>query len=79
MFNPYEVLGVSIKTPKEEIKRKYRKLCAMYHPDNGGNAEKFDEVNKAWTMIDSGKMDLGSMLPKRGKVVHNTIFTFAME
>lgn len=31
--NPYEVLGVSQNSSKQEIKKAYRNLCKIYHPD----------------------------------------------
>ena len=31
--NPYEVLGISNKASKQEIKKAYRHLCKIYHPD----------------------------------------------
>ena len=33
MRDPYQVLGVSQDASEEEIKKAYRKLSRMYHPD----------------------------------------------
>lgn len=45
--NPYEVLGVSKTASQQEIKKAYRKSALENHPDKGGDAEKFKEINKA--------------------------------
>jgi len=36
-FNPYRVLGVTKDATNEEIRRSYRKLCLLYHPDKNVN------------------------------------------
>lgn len=58
MRNPYEVLGVSPNATDEEIKKAYRKLSRMYHPDANINnpnkeqaEEKFKEVQQAYDAI----------------------------
>ena len=43
--NNYEVLGLEKTASKEEIKKAYRKLCKIHHPDVGGNIEKFRGIN----------------------------------
>lgn len=51
----YEVLGVSKDTPKEDIKKSYRKLAMQYHPDkNPGDAtaeDKFKEAAEAYEVL----------------------------
>ena len=58
MTDPYRVLGVDRNASEEEIKKAYRKLSRMYHPDaninnpNKDQAEaKFKEVQQAYDQI----------------------------
>ena len=58
MRDPYEVLGVSRDAGDDEIKKAYRKLSRMYHPDANINnpnkaaaEEKFKEVQEAYDLI----------------------------
>jgi molecular chaperone DnaJ len=51
MKDYYKILGVSDSTSQEEIKKAYRKLSKEYHPDKGGNEEKFKEISEAYTNI----------------------------
>ena len=58
MRNPYEVLGVSEHADDEEIKKAYRRLSRLYHPDANINnpnkkeaEEKFKEVQQAYNAI----------------------------
>lgn len=58
MRNPYEVLGVAESADDEEIKKAYRKLSRLYHPDANINnpnkeeaEEKFKEVQQAYDHI----------------------------
>jgi len=43
----YDILGVSKNASSDEIKAAFRKKAHEYHPDKGGDAEKFKEVNEA--------------------------------
>ena len=51
MRDPYETLGVSRTATAEEIKSAYRKLAKKYHPDLGGDPEKFKEINEAHDIL----------------------------
>lgn len=58
MRDPYEVLGIQRNATDEEIKKAYRKLSRIYHPDaninnpNKDQAEaKFKEVQEAYRRI----------------------------
>ncbi|MEK9185809.1 MAG: molecular chaperone DnaJ [Patescibacteria group bacterium] len=48
----YSILGVSKNASKEEVKKAFRKKAHEFHPDkSGGNADKFKEVNEAYTVL----------------------------
>lgn len=51
MRDPYETLGVSRTATADEIKSAYRKLAKKYHPDLGGDPEKFKEINEAHDIL----------------------------
>ena len=79
MLNPYRVLCVPNGSDKNVCKKAYRRLCAKYHPDNGGDADKFDEINKAWGMIESGRFEeINIKMTKRKYVIHSSLFSYSM-
>ncbi|GAA4652053.1 hypothetical protein GCM10023116_43370 [Kistimonas scapharcae] len=47
----YSVLGVEVDATPAEIKKAYRRKCSECHPDNGGDAAAFDEVQKAYEIL----------------------------
>jgi len=47
MKDYYAILGVSKDATEKEIKKAYRKLSMKHHPDKGGDADKFTELNEA--------------------------------
>lgn len=53
--NYYEVLGVQRNASQDEIKKAFRKLAQKYHPDAGGDPEKFKEVSEAYTTLSDEK------------------------
>jgi DnaJ-class molecular chaperone len=51
MSNLYEVLGVDRKADTDEIRAAYKRLAKEHHPDRGGNAEKFKEIQEAHEIL----------------------------
>ena len=47
----YKILGVSKDASADDIKNAYRNLAHKYHPDKGGDAEKFKEINEAYQIL----------------------------
>ncbi|MGN6408782.1 MAG: J domain-containing protein [Curtobacterium sp.] len=48
---PYEVLGVPASADDEELRRAYRRAARESHPDLGGDARRFRQVQVAWERI----------------------------
>tara|TARA_Y100000589_G_scaffold264895_1_gene255696 strand:+ start:1173 stop:1847 length:675 start_codon:yes stop_codon:yes gene_type:complete len=51
MKNYYKELGLNINATNLEIKSAYRSLAKKYHPDTGGNNEKFLALQLAWETL----------------------------
>ncbi|MBI2514830.1 DnaJ domain-containing protein [Candidatus Wolfebacteria bacterium] len=49
----YKILGINKNASEEEIKKAFRTLAHKYHPDKGGSAEKFKEINEAYQVLSS--------------------------
>lgn len=74
-MNPYKVLGVTPSMDIESIHIKYKQLAKKYHPDGShGDAERFKQINEAWKLIKSKKVDI--RLNSASMVTHKTLFTF---
>lgn len=57
-----DMLGVSAGATQDEIKKAYRNLAKVHHPDKGGDEEHFKKINEAYGVL-SGKRngDLGGI------------------
>ena len=52
MKNHYQTLGVDRNASADEIKKAYRKLANLYHPDKeGGSKLKFQELQEAYDIL----------------------------
>ncbi len=47
----YQILGVDKGADQKEIKSAFRKKAHQYHPDKGGDEEKFKELNEAYQVL----------------------------
>ena len=55
MSDPHTILGVPRDASKEDIKKAYRKLAMKYHPDKGGDPQKFQEISNAYDDLTNDK------------------------
>lgn len=51
----YKILEVDKTASQDEIKAAFRRLAMKYHPDRGGNAEKFKEINEAYQVLSNSE------------------------
>jgi len=56
--DPYQILKVHPSANLEEIKKAYRKLVKIHHPDKGGDTAAMLEVNSAWEILKKKHKDL---------------------
>ena len=56
--DPYQILKVHPSAKLEEIKKAYRKLVKIHHPDKGGDSAVMLEVNSAWEILKKKHIDL---------------------
>lgn len=47
----YQVLGLSSSASMQMIRRTYRRLAGLHHPDKGGDALQFMEVRQAYEVL----------------------------
>lgn len=56
MENYYEILGVPENADEETIKKAFRELAKKYHPDRGGDAEKFKKIVEAYRVLSDKRL-----------------------
>lgn len=47
----YAVLGCSPGDPPEKLRREWRRLAKIHHPDHGGDAETFRRIREAYARL----------------------------
>jgi len=68
----YDILNISIPTPitDDDIKKAYKKMAIKYHPDRGGDSEKFKELVKAYEiLIDKEKREIYDKYGEEGLII----------
>lgn len=50
-MNNWEILGIPRGSSKDDIKKAFRRLALIHHPDKGGEAKKFIQINNAYTEL----------------------------
>ncbi|KAL5103814.1 hypothetical protein TcWFU_000512 [Taenia crassiceps] len=50
-FDPYHELAINPDASKAEIKKAYKKLSLIHHPDRGGDEQKFIRIHKAYITL----------------------------
>ena len=50
-MNYYEILSVDKNSSQDEIKKSFRKLSMIHHPDRGGESSKFQEISSAYQIL----------------------------
>jgi DnaJ-class molecular chaperone len=65
----YNVLGVDRGASSEDIKKAYRSLAMKHHPDRGGNAEKFKQIEEAYRTLsdDQKRSEYDNPMPNFGQ------------
>lgn len=51
MKDYYRILGVERSAKPDDIKRAYRRLASQHHPDKGGDKERFQEIQEAYSVL----------------------------
>ena len=47
----YELLGVSKSASEKDLKSAFKKKAMQYHPDKGGDPDKFKQINEAYQVL----------------------------
>ena len=69
--DPYKILKVHPNTELEEIKKAYRKLVKIHHPDKGGDSSVMLEVISAWEILKQKHKDLNLNKVKETEIYNN--------
>lgn len=56
MSTLYEILEVEENATTKEIKKAYRSLSKIHHPDKGGDEEEFKKISEAYNILSDEKL-----------------------
>lgn len=77
MKNYYDILGIDEDADKSKIHSAFKNLAKQHHPDRGGDAEKFKEINEAYdTLKNDNKKQEYDTLRKYGNLNEGGNFNF---
>ena len=65
--NLYKILEVPRFATAEEVKRQYRHLVKIHHPDRGGDEELFLKINEAYKVLNDPEQRKDYNMKKRDK------------
>ena len=51
MTDYYQTLGINKNASEDEIKQAYRRMASKHHPDRGGDTQKFQEIEEAYSCL----------------------------
>lgn len=68
-MNPFQILGLPEDADLDAIKKRFRKLSFEYHPDRGGDPEKFRVYSDAYSLINS-EHNLKSFRARKNSIFH---------
>ena len=54
MTDPYAILGLTKGATTDEVKKAFKRLAMKYHPDRGGDEDKFKEIKAAYELVKDG-------------------------
>ncbi len=54
-MNYYEILNLPNFSSIDDIKKSYKELIKINHPDKGGNSEEFEKVKNAFDILKDDK------------------------
>lgn len=73
--NLYKILNINESASKEEIKKSYRKLSLIYHPDKpNGDVEKFKKINNAYNILSEDESRKKYDFELKNPNLHNNLF-----
>ena len=70
--DPYQILKVDPNAKLEDIKKAYRELVKIHHPDKGGDPKVMLEINAAWEILKVKHKKLNFNKTSTSKVYNQT-------